>query len=52
MVGDKDQKNPGIIPRSFSAIFDIIQENNTKFDFKVTGSFWIYMDLALTGDME
>ncbi|KAM3611456.1 uncharacterized protein V6R79_018819 [Siganus canaliculatus] len=36
MVGDKDQKNPGIMPRSFNAIFDIIQENSTKFDFKVS----------------
>ncbi|KAK2837522.1 hypothetical protein Q5P01_014734 [Channa striata] len=36
MVGDKEQKNPGIIPRSFNAMFDIIQDNNTKFDFKVS----------------
>ncbi|XP_050930844.1 uncharacterized protein si:dkey-96l17.6 [Lates calcarifer] len=36
MVGDKEQKNPGIMPRSFSAIFDIMQENSTKFDFKVS----------------
>ncbi|XP_026176871.1 putative LOC110439812 homolog [Mastacembelus armatus] len=36
MVGDKEQKHPGIIPRSFNAIFDIIQENSTKFDFKVS----------------
>ncbi|XP_029019397.1 uncharacterized protein si:dkey-96l17.6 [Betta splendens] len=36
MVGDKDQKNPGIIPRAFNAIFDMMQENNTKFDFKVS----------------
>uniref|UniRef100_A0A3B4XRC1 Kinesin-like protein n=1 Tax=Seriola lalandi dorsalis TaxID=1841481 RepID=A0A3B4XRC1_SERLL len=36
MVGDKEQKNPGIIPRSFNAIFDIIRENSTKFDFKVS----------------
>lgn len=35
MVGDKDQKNPGIMPRSFNAIFDIIQENRAKFEFKV-----------------
>lgn len=38
MVGDKEQKNPGIMPRSFHAIFDIIRENGTKFDFKVTES--------------
>ncbi|KAF3851088.1 hypothetical protein F7725_012860 [Dissostichus mawsoni] len=36
MVGDKDQKNPGIMPRSFNAIFDIIRESSTKFDFKVS----------------
>ncbi|GAA6220911.1 kinesin-like protein KIN-14I isoform X1 [Lates japonicus] len=36
MVGDKEQKNPGIMPRSFSAIFDIMRENSTKFDFKVS----------------
>lgn len=38
MVGDKEQKNPGIIPRSFNGIFDIIRENSTKFNFKVTDS--------------
>ncbi|XP_041642946.1 kinesin-like protein KIN-14I [Cheilinus undulatus] len=36
MVGDKEQKNPGIMPRSFNAIFDFIQENRSKFDFKVS----------------
>ncbi|XP_068167604.1 uncharacterized protein si:dkey-96l17.6 [Antennarius striatus] len=36
MVGDKEQKAPGIMPRSFKAMFDIIQENTTKFDFKVS----------------
>ncbi|XP_067376493.1 uncharacterized protein si:dkey-96l17.6 [Channa argus] len=36
MVGDKEQKNPGIIPRSFDAMFDIIRDNSTKFDFKVS----------------
>ncbi|CAJ1067961.1 kinesin-like protein KIN-14I [Xyrichtys novacula] len=36
MVGDKEQKNLGVIPRSFNAIFDFIQENSTKFDFKVS----------------
>ncbi|XP_044053142.1 kinesin-like protein KIN-14I isoform X2 [Siniperca chuatsi] len=36
MVGDKEQKNPGIMPRSFNAIFDMIRENSTKFDFKVS----------------
>ncbi|XP_031161316.2 kinesin-like protein KIN-14E [Sander lucioperca] len=36
MVGDKEQKNPGIMPRSFNAIFDIIQESSSKFHFKVS----------------
>uniref|UniRef100_A0A3Q2Q9T9 Kinesin-like protein n=1 Tax=Fundulus heteroclitus TaxID=8078 RepID=A0A3Q2Q9T9_FUNHE len=36
MVGDKDQKNPGIMPRSFNAIFDIMRENSSKSDFKVS----------------
>ncbi|XP_034451449.1 kinesin-like protein KIN-14E [Hippoglossus hippoglossus] len=36
MVGDKEQKNPGILPRSFHAMFDIIRENSTKFDYKVS----------------
>ncbi|KAF0033480.1 hypothetical protein F2P81_013546 [Scophthalmus maximus] len=36
MVGDKELKSPGIMPRSFHAIFDIIGENSTKFDFKVS----------------
>ncbi|XP_062237843.1 uncharacterized protein si:dkey-96l17.6 [Platichthys flesus] len=36
MVGDKEQKNPGILPRSFHAIFEIIRENSTRFDYKVS----------------
>ncbi|XP_030647680.1 putative LOC110439812 homolog [Chanos chanos] len=36
MVGDKERKNPGIIPRTFTKIFDIIQENQSKFEFKVS----------------
>uniref|UniRef100_A0A3B3BYZ4 Kinesin-like protein n=1 Tax=Oryzias melastigma TaxID=30732 RepID=A0A3B3BYZ4_ORYME len=36
MVGDKDQRNPGIMPRSFNAIFDITRENSSKFEFKVS----------------
>ncbi|XP_051959248.1 uncharacterized protein LOC127627065 [Xyrauchen texanus] len=36
MVGDRDQRNPGIIPRTFTKIFDIIQENESKFEFKVS----------------
>uniref|UniRef100_UPI0037E720A1 uncharacterized protein n=1 Tax=Semicossyphus pulcher TaxID=241346 RepID=UPI0037E720A1 len=36
MVGDKEQKNLGIMPRSFNAIFDFVRENSSKFDFKVS----------------
>ncbi|XP_062307203.1 uncharacterized protein si:dkey-96l17.6 isoform X2 [Osmerus eperlanus] len=36
MVGDKEQRSPGIMPRAFNAIFDIVQENAGKFDFKVS----------------
>ncbi|CAB1432226.1 unnamed protein product [Pleuronectes platessa] len=36
MVGDKEQKNPGILPRSFHAMFEIIRENSTRFDYKVS----------------
>ncbi|MCJ8746708.1 hypothetical protein PDJAM_G00144770 [Pangasius djambal] len=38
MLGDREQKNPGIIPRTFTRIFEIIQENETKFEFKVSAS--------------
>ncbi|KAI5625262.1 kinesin-like protein KIN-14E, partial [Silurus asotus] len=38
MLGDREQKNPGIIPRTFTRIFEIIQENETKFEFKVLAS--------------
>ncbi|XP_053726208.1 uncharacterized protein si:dkey-96l17.6 [Synchiropus splendidus] len=36
MVGDKEQKQPGIMPKTFTTIFDIIQQNSTKFLFKVS----------------
>ncbi|XP_042564102.1 kinesin-like protein KIN-14E [Clupea harengus] len=36
MVGGKNLKNPGIIPRTFNTIFDIIHENEAKFDIKVS----------------
>ncbi|KAG5841233.1 hypothetical protein ANANG_G00197380 [Anguilla anguilla] len=36
MVGDKDLRSPGIMPRTFRKIFDLIQENAAKFDFKVS----------------
>uniref|UniRef100_A0A671KKK0 Si:dkey-96l17.6 n=1 Tax=Sinocyclocheilus anshuiensis TaxID=1608454 RepID=A0A671KKK0_9TELE len=35
MVGDRDRRNPGIIPRTFTKIFEIIQDNESKFEFKV-----------------
>ncbi|GAA6109834.1 kinesin-like protein KIN-14I [Tachysurus ichikawai] len=38
MLGDREQKYPGIIPRTFNRIFEIIQENETKFEFKVSAS--------------
>ncbi|XP_076854573.1 putative LOC110439812 homolog [Brachyhypopomus gauderio] len=38
MVGDRELKNPGIIPRTFGKIFEIIQENEMKFEFKVSAS--------------
>nr|XP_015222034.1 PREDICTED: kinesin-like calmodulin-binding protein homolog [Lepisosteus oculatus] len=36
MIGDKELKNPGVIPRAFQRMFHIIEENKMKFDFKVT----------------
>ncbi|KAL6465947.1 hypothetical protein MHYP_G00260800 [Metynnis hypsauchen] len=38
MVGDREHKNPGIIPRTFTRVFEIIQENEMKFEFKVSAS--------------
>ncbi len=35
MVGDRDRRNPGIIPRTLTKIFEIIQDNESKFEFKV-----------------
>ncbi|XP_041041201.1 kinesin-like protein KIN-14I [Carcharodon carcharias] len=35
MIGEKEQANPGIIPKAFKRIFQIIDENQTKFTFKV-----------------
>ncbi|XP_065672562.1 kinesin-related protein 2 isoform X3 [Hydra vulgaris] len=34
MIGDKEQKFPGIAPRSFQAIYALINENKKKFSFK------------------
>ncbi|XP_050966856.1 uncharacterized protein si:dkey-96l17.6 isoform X2 [Labeo rohita] len=36
MVGDRDRRNPGIIPRTFTKIFEIIHDNESKFEFKVS----------------
>ncbi|XP_051749425.1 uncharacterized protein si:dkey-96l17.6 [Ctenopharyngodon idella] len=36
MVGDRDRRSPGIIPRTFTKIFEIIQDNESKFEFKVS----------------
>ncbi|XP_078415438.1 putative LOC110439812 homolog [Cetorhinus maximus] len=35
MIGEKEQANPGIIPKTFKRIFQVIDENQTKFAFKV-----------------
>ncbi|XP_076443264.1 uncharacterized protein LOC143281879 [Babylonia areolata] len=36
MIGDRDQRFPGIAPRAFERIFELGQENKSKFDMKVT----------------
>ncbi|XP_051876604.1 uncharacterized protein si:dkey-96l17.6 [Pristis pectinata] len=36
MIGEKEKSNPGIIPRAFKRIFQIVDENYTKFTFKVS----------------
>ncbi|XP_052100281.1 putative protein tag-278 isoform X1 [Mytilus californianus] len=36
MIGDKDQKFPGIAPRAFNRIFDLINELKSKSDITVT----------------
>ncbi|CAL8330262.1 unnamed protein product [Arctogadus glacialis] len=36
MVGDKEYRSPGIMPRAFTAMFDIIKDNSTRFDCKVS----------------
>ncbi|XP_071964662.1 uncharacterized protein [Antedon mediterranea] len=35
MIGDRDQKFPGIAPRAFEKIFEVIEENKSKYSFKV-----------------
>ena len=39
MIGDKEQNHPGIAPRSFKAIYELIEENSGKFSFSTS----IYM---------
>ncbi|XP_072039085.1 uncharacterized protein [Amphiura filiformis] len=36
MIGDKEQKFPGIAPRAFNRIFDVMEESKSKFSFKVS----------------
>ncbi|XP_051784531.1 uncharacterized protein si:dkey-96l17.6 [Erpetoichthys calabaricus] len=36
MIGDKDLSNPGVMPRAFKRMFQIIDENQSKSDFKVS----------------
>ncbi|XP_064618815.1 myosin-9-like isoform X3 [Lineus longissimus] len=36
MIGDKAQNFPGIAPRAFDRIFDLIEENKKKFSFSVS----------------
>ncbi|KAI8507762.1 hypothetical protein Bbelb_140020 [Branchiostoma belcheri] len=39
MIGDKDQRFPGIAPRAFDRIFELIEENKSKFSCEV----FVYM---------
>lgn len=36
MIGDKEQSNPGLAPRAFNRIFDLVEKNKQKFSFKVS----------------
>lgn len=36
MIGDKELKSPGIAPRAMDAIFKLMEEQKSKFSFKVT----------------
>ncbi|XP_013381307.1 nuclear mitotic apparatus protein 1 [Lingula anatina] len=36
MIGDSEQKSPGIAPRAFERIFELLEENKSKFLFKVS----------------
>eukprot|EP00794_Sanderia_malayensis_P009619 gene9619-10602_t len=35
VIGDNDRKFPGIAPRAFDSVFNLIEENKKKFSFKV-----------------
>ncbi|XP_030832352.1 calmodulin-binding carboxy-terminal kinesin isoform X2 [Strongylocentrotus purpuratus] len=35
MIGDKEQKFPGIAPRAFQKVYELIEENKSKFSFRV-----------------
>ncbi|KAK7116259.1 hypothetical protein V1264_001974 [Littorina saxatilis] len=36
MIGDKEQRFPGVAPRAFNRIFEMVAENRSKFDMRVT----------------
>ncbi|KAK6179033.1 hypothetical protein SNE40_011481 [Patella caerulea] len=36
MIGDREQNYPGIAPRAFQRIFELCEENKSKFDLKVS----------------
>uniref|UniRef100_H3AQU2 Kinesin-like protein n=2 Tax=Latimeria chalumnae TaxID=7897 RepID=H3AQU2_LATCH len=36
MIGDKQQEAPGVVPRAFKQIFQIMEENKGRFSFKVS----------------
>ncbi|XP_050403052.1 myosin-2 heavy chain [Patella vulgata] len=36
MIGDREQNYPGIAPRAFQRIFELREENKSKFDLKVS----------------
>ncbi|KAK2562865.1 Kinesin-like protein KIN-14E [Acropora cervicornis] len=35
MIGDKELKSPGIAPRAMEAIYKLMEEQKSKFSFKV-----------------
>lgn len=36
IIGDREQKYPGIAPRAFERIFNLVEENSAKFTFSVS----------------